>query len=122
MSERDGIMLAIECVNRHNHGFIKCDPMFVHGYNEAVKTISKELGALLETPLIGGDYFEGFSEGIKVGRNEMIEAPEEVTRLRAENARLREERDLLHAILTNVSLSMEAFDVNAAIREGGKAN
>ena len=39
-------------------------------------------------------------------------------RLRAENARLREERDLLHAILTNVSLSMEAFDVNAAIREG----
>ena len=41
----------------------------------------------------------------------------EITRLRAENARLREERDLLHAILTNVSLSMEAFDVNAAICE-----
>ena len=45
---------------------------------------------------------------------------DEITRLREENARLREERDLLHAILTNVSLSMEAFDVNSAIREGGK--
>ena len=43
----------------------------------------------------------------------------EIERLREENARLREERDLLHAILTNVSLSMEAFDVNAAIREIG---
>ena len=38
---------------------------------------------------------------------------------RSEILRLREERDLLHAILTNVSLSMEAFDVNAAIREIG---
>ena len=43
----------------------------------------------------------------------------EIERLREENARLREERDLLHAILTNVSLSMEAFGVNAAIREIG---
>ena len=48
-----------------------------------------------------------------------LEAADEIFRLREENARLREERDLLHAILINVSLSMEAFDVNAAIREGG---
>lgn len=37
---------------------------------------------------------------------------------REENARMRKgRRDLLHVLLTNVSLSMEAFDVNAAIRE-----
>lgn len=84
MSEKDGIRLAIECVNRHNHGFIGCHPMFVRGHNEAVKAITKELSSIIETASLGGDYFEGFSEGVKVGQQEADSA------LREENARLRE--------------------------------
>lgn len=98
MSEKDGIMLAIECVNRHNHGFIKCHPMFIRGHNEAVKAITKELQSLIETAPIGGDYFEGYSEGIKVGRNEMIEDAS-AKALKAERDALLAERDALKAEL-----------------------